>query len=65
MPTLEDVPIDVLRRKNLVKEICARLSKEEVDLVSDDPYFYLNVNGRMMHEQLSDLQLWNEEAGIY
>jgi len=42
------------------------LTKEEIDEISDDPYFYLSTNnGKCLHKDLLNIESWNKEAGLH
>ena len=54
-----------LPKLNLVEELCEFLSREEIDEISDDPFFYLsNSKGKPLHEELLNVEDWNKVAGL-
>lgn len=41
------------------------LTKDEIDEISDDPFFYLSDNkGEPLHQDLLNVEFWNKEAGL-
>lgn len=53
-----------LKKENMVQRLCKYLTKEEIDEISDDPYFYLSNNGKAFDSELQNVEYWNIEAGL-
>lgn len=41
------------------------LTRDEIDEISDDPFFYLSDNkGQPLHQDLLNVEFWNKGAGL-
>lgn len=50
---------------NLVTELSEFLTQEEIDEISDDPFYYFsNSKGKPLHQELLNVGDWNKSAGL-
>lgn len=62
---LDDESEVFIKKNNIVERLCALLTKDEINEISDDPIFYFSDNnGYVQDPQLTNVQLWNKEAGL-